>query len=245
MTAAQYSEAFGEACSVRFEPTNLPLVRAVHDAHILHLKRVEVNVEELKKERPSKQKEAALRLYKHQQDMSHMKTPSSVQEYYRTALLQTPESVSMFMSTSLALESRLSYLEMQKDVLLATLTKCEPVPSRAPLRIVKLLFEGTSTQHELKCLIKTWVSQNLVKFVGMSEEQFLQEICSYPWRTSGTPSEKVTLIFSISLLILFPCQEVFYFYLILSAFFFIKGNSFAFIHGQGSQSVEEVCQRIF
>ena len=216
MTASLYSEAFSKACTTfENEPNVLKPVKAVYDAHLLHVTRVELKVQELKKEPPSAQKEAALNSFKHQQDVSHMKTSVSVEEFYRTALSQAETSVSMFMflSTSVALESRMSFFEMQKEILLATSKKSEEGTSRAPLRIVKLLFEGTSTQHELKSLIRLWIPQNPIKFVGMSEEQFLQEICSYPWKTNSSASEKVLecflsfpLCFCLIVLTLFSFQ---------------------------------------
>ncbi len=55
-------------------------------------------------------------------------------------------------SGGVALESRQIHFEMQKELQLAT-EKQRVFSSRAPLRIVSLLLEGTSIQLELKLLI--------------------------------------------------------------------------------------------
>ena len=194
MTSEAYLAAFEKACLVRHEPLNVPSVRAFFDAHHLHVKHVQHHVN-LLKQQPSEQTKAILLSYKQQQDMCHMKTAESVEEYYRTALSQPGVSFQVYAFTSVALESRQIQFEIQKELRLAT-EKQRVLTSRAPLRIVSLLFEGTSIQAQLKMLIKTMVFQNPVQFVGLSEEHFLLKICSVPWITQISASDKV-----ISLLI--------------------------------------------
>ena len=145
----------------------------------------------LLQDQPSVQGEAILRSYKLQQDMSHMKSSESIEDYYRTALIQPEASFQIFVTTSVALESRQINFEMQKEILQAALKKSVPSTPRGPLRIVKLLFEGTSIQHELKNLVRKMTLQNPVQFVGDGEDRFLQNVCSVAWSTNSTATEKV------------------------------------------------------
>ena len=190
MTSDLYRAAFEKARLVRHEPLNDAGVRAVFDAHLLHVRHVESHVN-LLQEQLSGQGEGVLRSYQLQQDMPHMKTSESVEDYYRTALSQPEASFQIFVTTTVALESRQINFEMQKELLQAALKKSVPSTPRGPLRIVKLLFEGTSIQHELKNLVRKMTLQNPVQFVGDGEDQFLQKVCSVPWSTNSTATEKV------------------------------------------------------
>ena len=182
--------AFEKTCLVRHEPLNDAAVRAVFDAHLLHVRHVESHVK-LLQEQLSGQGGGVLRSYQLQQDMSHMKTSESVEDYYRTALSQPEASLQIFVTTTVALESRQINFEMQKELLQAALKKSVPSNPRGPLRIVKLLFEGTSIQHELKILVRKMTLQNPVQFVGDGEDQFLQKMCSVAWSTNSSATEKV------------------------------------------------------
>ena len=114
MTSEAYLAAYEKACLVRHEPLNVPSVRAFFDAHHLHVKHVQHHVN-LLKQQPSEQTKAILLSYKQQQDMSHMKTAESVEEYYCTALSQPGASFQVFAFTSVVLESRRFNLKCKKN----------------------------------------------------------------------------------------------------------------------------------
>ena len=113
MTSELYRAAFEKACLVRHEPLNDAGVRAIFDAHLLHVRHVESHVK-LLQEQLSGQGGGVLRSYQLQQDMSHMKTSESVKDYYRTALIQPEASFQIFVTTTVALESRQINLKCKK-----------------------------------------------------------------------------------------------------------------------------------
>ena len=196
MTTERYALAYGRACSTTQERDNLFAVRPVFEAHLRQLARVEMYVQQLKSIN-SKEGETELWTYKIRQECSHMCNEDTVEEFYTTALAQRDGAVSNFMSFSVLLESQQCTFELQKETLLATLKKGTAPHSQAPLKIVALLFENTSTQHELKSLIRLWCLQNPLRFIELNDEEFLVEICSLEWQSQSTPAEKVRFLFFI------------------------------------------------
>jgi hypothetical protein len=196
MTLERYSSAYERACSTTQERDSLVAVRPVFEAHLRHLARVETIVKQVKSYN-SKEGETELWTYKIQQESSHMCNEETVEEFYKTALAQRDGTASNFLSVSLLLERRQCTLEIQKETLFATMKKITAPQSQAPLRIVALLFENTSTQHELKSLIRLWSLQNPLRFIELTDEEFLVEICSSEWQCQSTPAEKVRSYFII------------------------------------------------
>lgn len=196
MTKESYGIAYEKASSTRHDPANSVVVRPVYEAHLLHLARVHAQLIDLQKH-GSFERATLLHTYRRQQEMSHMKTEESVEEFYRTCLAQGDASTaSAFLSTSIALESRQSNFELQKEILLATMKKVSSSQqAQGPLKIVALLFENTSTQHELKSLIRLWIFQNPFRFLWLNDSQFLFEICNLEWLSKSTPKEKVRSFF--------------------------------------------------
>jgi hypothetical protein len=192
MTLERYSTAYERACASTQERDNRVAVRPVFEAHLRHLARVETLVKQLKSYN-SKEGETELWTYKMQQESSHMCNEVTVEEFYKTALAQRDGTVSNFMSVSLLLESRQCTFEIQKETLLATMKKSTALQSQAPLKIVALLFENTSTQHELKSLIRMWSLQNPLRFIELNDEAFLLEVCSSEWQSQSSAAEKVRL----------------------------------------------------
>lgn len=201
MTLEVYRSAFLKACLTRHDPSVMSVIRPYFEAHCLHVARIESQVKTIQAN-SCKENETVLRTYRVQQQSSHMHTERSVEEFYCTALEQIAGEVSIFMSVNLALESRQSSFELQKEVLLTTMKKGISTMSHAPLKIVALVFENTSTQHELKGLIKIWLYQNALRFNGLNEAQFLKAIVSLDWSSASSPDEKVS-----------PCIFAFHFQL--------------------------------
>ena len=203
MTEALYEFAYMKACSAHPHTRITANVQAVYEAHRLYVKRLEKIIQKLVHE-SSAEGDVFLKIYKKQQNATHMKDTAAVEEFYLSALSQADTSNPFFLSTSIALESRHCNFEANADCIMAALKKGEQQTSSVPAaRIVALNFEGTSLQRDLRKLLKDMVFQNPLELVGLNDKQLLKTICRNPVCTGTTSSEQVTMNLSSVRLIFF------------------------------------------
>ena len=200
MTEAKYTEAYKKACSAQPNSRISSTVQAVYEAHRFDVKRLEHIIQKLVL-KPSAEEDVLLRHYRNQQNVTHMMSTTTVEEFYVLAISQSDSASPIFLSTLVSLESRNCSFEITADSIMSDFLKNEQQPSSGPIRIVGLLFEGTNLQRDLRIQIKNMLLKDPLQFVGLNDEQLVKVICRSPVYSGTTSAEQVILNLSFAELI--------------------------------------------
>ena len=100
MTEALYEFAYMKAYSAQPYTRISVNAQAVYEAHRLYIKRLEKIVQKHVQE-PSAEGDVLLKIYKNQQNATHMKDTTAVEEFYLSALSQAETSNPFFCQRAL------------------------------------------------------------------------------------------------------------------------------------------------
>jgi hypothetical protein len=95
MTEAKYTEAYKKACSAQPNSRISSTVQAVYEAHRFNVKRLEHIIQKLVL-KPSAEGDVLLRHYRNQQNVTHMMSTTTVEEFYVLAISQSDSASPIF-----------------------------------------------------------------------------------------------------------------------------------------------------
>ena len=111
MTEALYEFAYMKACSAHPHTRITANVQAVYEAHRLYVKRLEKIIQKLVHE-SSAEGDVHLKIYKKQQNATHMKDTTAFEEFYHSALSQVESANTIFFSRALLWKTAIVILKL-------------------------------------------------------------------------------------------------------------------------------------
>ena len=118
MTEALYECPFMKACSAQPYMRISANVQAYYEAYRSYVKELEIIIQKLVQE-PSAEGDVLLDSYRNQQSVTHMRDTTAVEEFYHTALSQAESANTIFLFTTIHLESRHCNFKVNADSIMA------------------------------------------------------------------------------------------------------------------------------